>query len=106
MKANFFYVVAIIVIAAITLGVNYKKVKTVKLLLENVEALAWGEGPSDEDHRRDQAVNCPEEGKEAWDIRRVDSKSGNIICCEYARYMSLIYLRMFVDLVYLVCIHH
>ena len=34
MKANFFYVVAIIVIAAITLGVNYKKVKTVKLLRE------------------------------------------------------------------------
>ena len=69
MKANFFYVVAIIVIAAITLGENYKKVKTVKLLLENVEALAWGEGPGDEDHRRDQAVNCPEEGKGAWNVK-------------------------------------
>ena len=43
MKANFFYVVAIIVIAAITLGVNYKKGKNGKTITGECRGFSVGE---------------------------------------------------------------
>lgn len=59
MKTRILVVLAVIVTAIISFALVKDYMNEGQLFGGNVESLTYGEGPGDENHRHNQAANCP-----------------------------------------------